>query len=80
MNLHCFGLQGVRKPSYYEANPQAMEASDQRFLLRSKLLERSPNLALLVSSDPENEGQAVAKMEVLAILESAMEMGGLAWK
>jgi hypothetical protein len=76
VNLHSFGLQGVRPPSYYEAHGAAFHAAQAHFDLRARLLERAPNLSLLLASDPENRGQAIAKMELQAVLEAAMELKG----
>ena len=76
MNLHSFGLSGVQAPSYYESNPEAIREAAAKFDLKAKLLENAPNLSLLIASDPANQGQAVAKMEVLAILEAATQLRG----
>lgn len=76
MNLHEFGLQGVQRPSYYESHPGAIREAAAKFDIRARLLEKAPNLNLLVASDPANQAQAVAKAEVLAIIEAATQLRG----
>lgn len=61
-------------PSYYEANPGALVEAVVAFDLKSRLLAGAPNLALLVASDPGNELQALAKAELLSVLEAAGNM------
>lgn len=74
LTLHAFGLQGVAKPSYYESNHDAFKAAQAAFDLKAKLLERAPNLASFLASDPENMMQERARTELLAILDTAREL------
>lgn len=76
MSLHSFGLVGVQKPSYYEAHGAAFHEASSHFDLKSHLLANAPNLSMLLASDPENHGQAIAKDELMGVLETAMKLKG----
>lgn len=77
MNLHAFGLSGVQRPSFYEGHPEALSVALRRWEAEERLMQKAPNLARFLRSDPGNGVQEATRSELRSVVDAALEMGGL---